>query len=268
MADIITAGGLVKRFGDVVPTEVLHGIDVGFERGALTAVIGPSGSGKTTLLNIVSLLESPTAGRLVVDGRDFSAGDINGYAGFRNAHIGFVFQFHYLLPEFTALENVLIPHWIGQGRPPGAVVDRALGLMRDMSMLPIKDKYPNQISGGEQQRVAIARAMLKEPKIVFADEPTGNLDRETGSAVLALMTRMIRELGTTLIVVTHDREIALKADRILELVDGRICKSFRVAEKGQAGARALLEDRSCYAEEPSGPAGEAAGPGPGPRERT
>ncbi|MCU0243263.1 MAG: ABC transporter permease, partial [Acidobacteria bacterium] len=120
MADIIEARGLVKRFGDVVPTEVLHGIDVSFERGALTAVIGPSGSGKTTLLNIVSLLESPTAGTLAVDGRDFSAGDINAYAAYRNAHIGFIFQFHYLLPEFTALENILIPHWIGRGRPPAA----------------------------------------------------------------------------------------------------------------------------------------------------
>ena len=254
MADIIEARGLVKRFGDVVPTEVLHGIDVSFERGALTAVIGPSGSGKTTLLNIVSLLESPTAGTLAVDGRDFSAGDINAYAAYRNAHIGFIFQFHYLLPEFTALENILIPHWIGRGRPPAAAVDRALGLMREMAMLPVKDKYPNQISGGEQQRVAIARALALEPRIVFADEPTGNLDRETGSAVLGVMTRMIRELGTTLVMVTHDREIALKADRILELVDGRICKSFRVADKGVQAARELLEERDCFVDGADDPA--------------
>ena len=253
MADIIIVEGLVKRFGDVVPTEVLHGLDASFERGTLTAVIGPSGSGKTTLLNIVSLLESATSGRIAVDGRDFSAGDINAYAAYRNAHIGFVFQFHYLLPEFTALENILIPHWIGRGRPPAAVTAKALDLMKDMGLLPVRDKYPNQISGGEQQRVAIARALAKEPKIVFADEPTGNLDRETGAAVLAIMTRMIRELGTTLVMVTHDREIALKADRILELVDGRICKSFRIAEKGVGAARALLEDRSCFAEGPPGP---------------
>jgi lipoprotein-releasing system ATP-binding protein len=253
MADIIVVRDLVKRFGEVVPTEVLHGVSVSFEQGALTAVIGPSGSGKTTLLNIVSLLESPTSGELVVDGRDFSAGDINAYSAFRNVHIGFIFQFHYLLPEFTALENILIPHWIGLGRPPGAVVDRAMGLMRDMSMLSFKDKYPNQISGGEQQRVAVARALVQEPKIVFADEPTGNLDRETGSSVLGIMTRMIRELGTTLVMVTHDREIALKADRILELVDGRICKSFRVAEKGEKAARELLEDRSCVVDAPPVP---------------
>jgi lipoprotein-releasing system ATP-binding protein len=261
MPDMIAVRDLIKRFGDVVPTEVLHGISVSFEKGALTAVIGPSGSGKTTLLNIVSLLESPTSGELVIDGRDFSAGDINAYSAFRNAHIGFIFQFHYLLPEFTALENILIPHWIGLGRPPGAVVDRALGLMRDMSMSHIKDKYPNQISGGEQQRVAIARALIRVPKIVFADEPTGNLDRETGLAVLGIMTRMIRDLGTTLVMVTHDREIALKADRILELVDGRICKSFRVVEKGEQAARELLEDRSCYADEPPGPSAVPPGPG-------
>ena len=258
MADIIAVEGLVKRFGDVVLTEVLHGLDVSFERGALTAVIGPSGSGKTTLLNIISLLESATSGRVVVDGRDFSAGDINAYAGYRNAHIGFVFQFHYLLPEFTAQENVLLPHWIGQGRPPASVVGRAQDLMEAMGLARVRDKYPHQISGGEQQRVAIARALAKEPKIVFADEPTGNLDRETGAAVLGIMARMIRELGTTLIMVTHDREIALKADRILELVDGRICKSFRVVEKGVAAARALLEDRSCYADEPPGPAEDKA----------
>ena len=196
MADIITVRNLVKHVGDVVTTEVLHGIDVGFE-GSAHRRHRPPGSGKTTLLNIISLLESPTAGDVVVDGRDFSAGDINAYAAYRNAHIGFVFQFHYLLPEFTALENILIPHWIGKGRPPAAAVDKALGLMRDMGMLPVEDEYLNQISGGEQQRVAIARALVQEPKFVFADEPTGNLDRESGTAVLGIMTRMIRELGTT-----------------------------------------------------------------------
>jgi ABC-type lipoprotein export system ATPase subunit len=128
--------------------------------------------------------------------------------------------------------------------------------MRDMSMASSKDKYPHQISGGEQQRVAIARALIQEPKIVFADEPTGNLDRESGAAVLGIMTRMIRELGTTLVIVTHDREIALKADRILELVDGRICKSFRIADKGEKAARALLEDRSCTADGPESGRGD------------
>jgi lipoprotein-releasing system ATP-binding protein len=245
MADIIAVEDLRKHFGNVVRTEVLRGISASFERGATTAVIGPSGSGKTTLLNILSLLESPSSGRLIVDGRDFSTGDINGFSAFRNAHVGFIFQFHYLLPEFTALENILIPHWIGQGRPPQIMVDKALALMKEIEILRIKDKYPNTISGGEQQRVAIARALVNEPKIVFADEPTGNLDRETGFAALEAMGRAVREHGTTLIMVTHDREIALRADRILELVDGRICKSFSVVAAGQTGARELLQDRSC-----------------------
>jgi lipoprotein-releasing system ATP-binding protein len=245
MAEIIAARDLRKHFGEVVRTEVLRGISVSFEAGAMTAVIGPSGSGKTTLLNILSLLESPSSGELVVDGRDFSAGDINAYSAYRNAHVGFIFQFHYLLPEFTALENILIPHWIGRGRPPQAMVEKALALMREIEIFSIRHKYPNRISGGEQQRVAIARALVNEPKIVFADEPTGNLDRETGFASLEAMGRAVREHGTTLIMVTHDREIALRADRILELVDGRICKSFQVKEMGERGARELLQDRSC-----------------------
>jgi lipoprotein-releasing system ATP-binding protein len=245
MDDIIAVRNLFKSFGDAVRTEVLHDITVSFERGAVTAVIGPSGSGKTTLLNILSLLESPTSGTLVIDGRDFSAGDVNAASAFRNENVGFIFQFHYLLPEFTALENILIPYWIGRGRPPGPAVEKARALMKEID---IRDKHPNQISGGEQQRVAIARALVNEPKIVFADEPTGNLDRETGFAALEVMTRAVREHGTTLLMVTHDREIALRADRILELVDGRICKSFLVKEKGEAGARELLEDRSCVVE--------------------
>jgi len=248
MAEIIAVTDLTKHFGEVVRTDVLRGITTSFERGAITAVIGPSGSGKTTLLNILSLLESPSSGRLIVDGRDFSSGDINAHSAYRNARIGFVFQFHYLLPEFTALENILIPHWIGRGRPPQAMVDKALTLMREIEILRIKDKYPNSISGGEQQRVAIARALVTEPAIVFADEPTGNLDSETGFAALEAMARTVREHGSTLIMVTHDREIALRADRILELVDGRICKSFSVVETGTAGARTLLQDRSCHAD--------------------
>ncbi len=245
MDEMIIAQNLVKSFGDVVKTEVLHGISVAFEKGALTAIVGPSGSGKTTLLNIISLLEKPSSGTLIIDGRDFSAGDINRYSEYRNANIGFIFQFHYLLPEFTALENILIPCWISSGRPNEKTTQKALKLMKEIEILHIKDKYPHQISGGEQQRVAIARALINEPKMVFADEPTGNLDCETGSAVLDVMTRMVRELGTTLILVTHDREVALSSDRILELVDGRICKSFIVKEVGESKARQLLEDRSC-----------------------
>ena len=245
MDKIVSVSNLRKSFGEEIKTEVLHGIDADFQRGAFTAIIGPSGSGKTTLLNIISLLEGPTSGKIDIDGNDFSEGTINDYAAYRNANIGFIFQFHHLLPEFTTLENILIPYWIGGGNPPDEFKKKALRLMEEVDILKIKDKYPSQISGGQQQRVAIARALVKGPKIIFADEPTGNLDRETGGAVLDVMIKMVRELGTSLIMVTHDREIALKADRIVELVDGKICKVFSVREDGEKKARKLLEDRAC-----------------------
>lgn len=248
MDKIVQVRGLKKSFGDLVRVEVLHGLDLDFDSGSFTALIGPSGSGKTTFLNIISLLEPPTAGKLTIDGRDFSTGDINEYSEYRNSTIGFIFQFHYLLPEFTALENILIPYWIGSGRPPEKLVKKGQKIMEEIGILGIKDKYPNQLSGGQQQRVSIARALVKDPKIIFADEPTGNLDRESGSAVLDVMTKLVKESGTTLIMVTHDREIALRADRVVELVDGKICKSFYIGKEGEAGARQLLEERACVME--------------------
>ena len=251
MSESLVASGIWKTYrtegGELA---VLRGLDISVAAGEIVAVVGVSGVGKSTLLQVLGALDHPDRGEVRLGGIAVGGLGAEKLAAIRNRTVGFVFQFHYLLPEFTALENILIPHWIGKGRPPGAVVDKALGLMREMAILPIKDKYLNQISGGEQQRVAIARALVQEPKIVFADEPTGNLDRESGAAVLGIMTRMIRELGTTLIMVTHDREIALRADRILELVDGRICKSFRIADKGEKAARELLEDRSCSADGP------------------
>ncbi len=248
MDEIIVARNLTKRFGEVVQFEVLHGIDLSFTRQEFTAVIGPSGSGKTTLLHILSLLEPPSSGELFIEGIDFSKGDINTYARFRNQNFGFIFQFHYLLPEFTALENVLLPYWIGEGRPSPELKERATDLMTKLKILHIKNKYPHEISGGEQQRVAIARALFKNPKIVFADEPTGNLDRENGFLVLELMTEMIREMGVTLIMVTHDRDIAIRADKIIELVDGQICKAFRVKDTGKEKALELINNRSCRIE--------------------
>jgi len=245
MDEIIVAQNLTKKFGEVVQFEVLHGIDISFTRQEFTAIIGPSGSGKTTLLHILSLLEPPSSGQLFINGIDFSRADINACAHYRNQNCGFIFQFHYLLPEFTALENVLLPCWIGEGKPSSELKEKALELMEKLRIRHIKDKYPYEISGGEQQRVAIARALFKNPKIVFADEPTGNLDRENGFLVLEMMTQMIREMGVTLILVTHDREIAIRADKIIELVDGRICKAFRVKDTGMEKALELIEDRSC-----------------------
>lgn len=248
MDEIIVAKNLTKKFGEAVQVEVLHGIDISFSRQVFTAVIGPSGSGKTTLLNILSLLEPPTSGQILIDGIDFSKGEINRYSHYRNQNFGFIFQFHYLLPEFTSLENVLLPSWIGEGKPSPELKEKALNLMEKLKIYHIRDKYPHEISGGEQQRVAIARALFKNPKIIFADEPTGNLDRENGFLVLEMMTEMIKEMGITLIMVTHDREIAIQADKIVELVDGRICKAFRVKETGKEKALEIIMDRSCRIE--------------------
>ncbi|MGQ9673608.1 MAG: ABC transporter ATP-binding protein [Candidatus Aminicenantales bacterium] len=248
MDEIIVAKNLTKKFGDVMQVEVLHGIDISFSRQVFTAVIGPSGSGKTTLLNILSLLEPLSSGQLFIDGIDFSKGDINSYSQYRNQNFGFIFQFHYLLPEFTASENILLPSWIGEGKPSPELKEKALGLMEKLKIHHIRDKYPHEISGGEQQRVAIARALFKNPKVVFADEPTGNLDRENGFLVLEMMTEMVKEMGVTLIMVTHDREIAIQADKIVELVDGRICRAFRVKETGKEKALELIGDRSCRIE--------------------
>ncbi|MCX7973926.1 MAG: ABC transporter ATP-binding protein [Candidatus Aminicenantes bacterium] len=245
MAEIIVLRNLNKVYGEIVKTEVLKKISYGFEQGKFTAIIGPSGSGKSTLLNIIGLLERPTSGQLIIDGQDFSEGEVNDYSEYRNKNIGFIFQFHYLLPEFTVIENVLLPVWIKSGRPDEKILKKAMELMAAINLAHLKNKYPNEISGGEQQRTAIARALINSPKIVLADEPTGNLDRETGFAVLEVMTKMIQELGTTLIMVTHDREIALRAERIVELVDGQICRSFMVKEQGKDKVKQLLEERSC-----------------------
>lgn len=245
MAEIVVVKDLTKVYGHLIQTEVLKKISYGFEKGSFTAVIGPSGSGKSTLLNIIGLLERPTSGELIIDGQNFSKGDVNDYSEYRNRHMGFIFQFHYLLPEFTVLENVMLPVWIKEGRPRDKLYKKAMELMSAIGISHLKNKYPTDISGGEQQRTAIARALINDPRIVLADEPTGNLDRETGFSVLEVMTRMIREMGTTLIMVTHDREIALRAERIVELVDGRICRSFVVKEEGTEKVKKLLEDRHC-----------------------
>ncbi len=248
MDEIIKVNDLYKEFGTEVKTVVLKGINLSFEKNVFTALIGPSGSGKTTFLNVISLLEPPTSGSLIVDGEDFSKVNVNDSAGYRNKNFGFIFQFHYLLPEFTVYENILMPFWIENISIDSKILKRVENLMKEIDIWKIKDKYPSQISGGQQQRTSIARALVKNPKIIFADEPTGNLDKETGNIVLEIMLDMIREYNSTLIMVTHDREIALHAERIVELVDGKICKSFIVKEEGMEKAKKLLENRTCLME--------------------
>lgn len=245
MGDIIVLDKINKFYGETVVVQVLFDIDLTIRSGQFTAFIGPSGSGKTTLLNIIGLLESPTSGKIYLDGQDISELDRDELALYRNQKIGFIFQFHYLLPEFTALENILIPYWIGKGRPPQEIVDRAMYLMERIGIRQYNDKYPSQMSGGQQQRVAIARSLINQPKIIFADEPTGNLDSKSSEMVMELLREIIKENDTNLVMVTHDRKIATTADRVIELVDGRINKDYLIDQMGKEQVREKLEHLAC-----------------------
>lgn len=252
MADnMILVKALNKIYGTAVKTHVLYDIDLEIEMNSFTALIGPSGSGKSTLLNCLGLLEPPTSGEIFIDGQSFLNINVNKLASFRNENIGFVFQFHHLLPEFTVFENILLPHWIKNGRPGIDLREEANRLMARVGLSDIKDKYVTQISGGQQQRVSIARALINRPKVIFADEPTGNLDRETGTRVLDLLKEINRENNTTLVMVTHDREVALRSDRIIELVDGSICRNIDIRKSGRESAIEMLENLSCVLPEPN-----------------
>lgn len=249
MADIILkTNKLNKTYRGKVDTPVLFDINIEIVRGSFTALIGPSGSGKSTLLNCLGLLDPQTSGEIIFDGRSIVSQNVNDLAEFRNANIGFIFQFHYLLPEFTAFENILMPYWIRNGKPTQEIEKEALRIMERIGVDKLKDKYTSEISGGQQQRVSIARALINKPKLIFADEPTGNLDRESGSAVLDLMAELNHENNITMVMVTHDREVALRADFIYELVDGRICKFLDVKKTGKAGAAKEIENRDCTLE--------------------
>jgi lipoprotein-releasing system ATP-binding protein len=251
MADVILrTRGLNKTYFGKVDTPVLFDINLQIVRGGFTALIGPSGSGKSTLLNCLGLLDPQTSGEIDFDGKLIAGHDVNALAGFRNAHIGFIFQFHYLLPEYTAFENVLLPCWIRGGKPSPETGREALRIMEHIGIEKLKDKYISELSGGQQQRVSIARALINKPKLIFADEPTGNLDRESGHAVLDLMAELNRESNITMVIVTHDREVALRADYIYELVDGRICKYLDVAKLGRSATSDAIEARTCRIEEP------------------
>jgi lipoprotein-releasing system ATP-binding protein len=215
--------GIRKTYGSgVVATEVLHGIDLSLAAGEFAALIGPSGSGKSTLLNILGLLDRPTAGSLRFSGREATALGDDDRTRLRGEVLGFVFQFHHLLPEFTALENVMMPALAVEGRETPAMRARAKALLGAIGLDARRDAKATDISGGQQQRVAIARALMRKPALVLADEPTGNLDTETGDQVFELLRRFNRDEGTAFLVVTHDPRIAQRCDRIVELVDGRV----------------------------------------------
>ena len=223
MADpLLLVEGVVKEYGEAVVTRALAGVDLRLDKGEFAALIGPSGSGKSTLLNVIGLLDRPTHGRVVLEGTDTSGLGEASLTKLRARTLGFVFQFHHLLPMFTALENVMLPAWGDEGLPSSTMKERAVELLREVGLEDRMNYRATSLSGGQQQRVAIARALSRRPPLVLADEPTGNLDTESSAEVFALMRRFNRELGTTFLVVTHDPRIADQCDRVIEVVDGRI----------------------------------------------
>jgi lipoprotein-releasing system ATP-binding protein len=222
--EVLRLEGIRKAYNVGTPTEaeVLHGIDLALEKGEFCALMGPSGSGKSTLLNIIGLLDRASGGRLLIDGRDTTGLDDRALTRLRGHSIGFVFQYHHLLPAFSALENVLMPMLVDRGRPDAEMRVKAEALLETMQLTPWRDNLAINMSGGQQQRVAVARALAMNPSLLLADEPTGNLDTKSAQGVFDLMRAVNRERGTTVLVVTHNHALAAQCGRIVELVDGRI----------------------------------------------
>jgi lipoprotein-releasing system ATP-binding protein len=205
--------------GNRVP--ILKGIDLTIDEGEMLCIVGPSGAGKSTLLHLLGTLDLPTDGKIHYDGEDVTAYSSAKLADFRNRSIGFVFQFHHLLPEFTALENVMMPGRI-RGERAGELERRARELLTEVGLAQRLTHRPGELSGGEQQRVALARALIMSPRLVLADEPTGNLDTTTGKAMHELLFRLNETRGTTFLVVTHSRDLAEQMPRVVQMLDGRI----------------------------------------------
>jgi lipoprotein-releasing system ATP-binding protein len=201
--------------------EVLRGIDLDVKSGEIVVIMGPSGVGKSTLLHLIGGLDRPTSGSILIDGDDLFSLKDKDLAIFRNNAIGFVFQFHHLLPEFTALENVMIPGMM-HGRDLNVVLEKANALLEEIGLGQRLNHKPSELSGGEQQRVAVARALVNSPRLVLADEPTGNLDKQNSEALYELILELNQKHGQTFIIVTHNEKMATRAQRVIELEDGKI----------------------------------------------
>lgn len=218
----IVGKNIIKEFGTTRAIRVLHGIDVQIDEGEFVSISGRSGSGKSTLLYILSTLDNPTQGRVSIDGRspaEMSEAELH---HFRNTEVGFIFQFHFLLPELTALENVLLgPRNLGLEKEKRK---DALSLLEELEILDQAHKLPSEMSGGQQQRVAIARALVLNPRYLFADEPTGNLDSISGKRVMEIIERVNKVHKTTVVLVTHEKDYAARAEREIYLVDGRVAQ--------------------------------------------
>lgn len=222
MASILQLRDINKIYGEKVKNQVLYDVNLDFEESSFNAIIGESGSGKSTLMNIIGTLDSATSGDIELDGRKISGFNKNQLAELRNETIGFIFQFHYLLPEFTVLENVLMPYRIKHGKVTKEALERANDLIDIVGLTKVKDNKSTDISGGQQQRGAIARSLINNPRIILGDEPTGNLDSETTQTVFKLLKEINREYKSTFILITHDQRVAQQADRIIEIKDGRV----------------------------------------------
>lgn len=219
---VVELRNIDKTYFNGVPTQVLFDINLRVLPGEFAAVVGSSGSGKTTLLNIIGLLDTPTSGEVILDGQNAAQLSENEMARFRREYLGFIFQFHYLLPEFTVLENVLIPCRLSGKDCGGVFRERVVGFLDQVGLSDRIDYRPSQLSGGQQQRVAIVRSLANDPVMVLADEPTGNLDSKSGTDVFNLMRELNRASGKAFLMVTHDEHFAAMADRQIHIVDGRI----------------------------------------------
>jgi len=209
---------------------VLKGLDLQVQQGEIVAIIGPSGVGKSTLLHILGALDNPTEGRVEIDGQDIEQFDELQLADFRNSRAGFIFQFHHLLPELTALENVMLPGLIAR-RDKNEVADAAFKLLTEVEVQDRAEHRPSELSGGEQQRIAVARALINNPQLILADEPSGNLDLRSSTSLHELMWNLSRKYQRTLIIVTHNTELANSADRIIELYDGKVKNNIKTDQK-------------------------------------
>jgi len=216
--NLIETKGVLKSYGDL---EVLKGVDLAIGEAEVVSIVGASGAGKTTLLQILGTLDRPDSGSLKIATQEISNLSSKALSKFRNENIGFIFQFHQLLPEFTAIENVCMPALIG-GTAMSSVTDRARMLLDTLGVLERAEHKPSQLSGGEQQRVAVARSLINSPKVIFADEPSGNLDSKNAAELHQLFFRLREELNQTFVIVTHNLELAAMADRTLTMSDGKI----------------------------------------------
>lgn len=257
---MIQINNITKRFGSL---EVLKGIDLSISKGEIVSIVGPSGAGKTTLLQIIGTLDSADTGTVVIDGTSVTHLSQKELARFRNLHLGFVFQFHQLLPEFTALENVMIPGMIagnnyrnpdGSRRSSKQLRQRALDLLEMLGLKERADHKPNELSGGEKQRVAVARALINDPAVILADEPSGSLDSHNKQELHQLFFDLRDKLGQTFVIVTHDETLATLTDRTIHIIDGRISNETSISQNSNTEQDGTEQTEPDTAEDTAGQA--------------